>query len=570
MRVLLGVLLLGAVLAGLGWWVLGLHPGGARVDVALDAQRARPQGDYYVGAYVEPRDFNPFTSLDSVVGFLLGQTHDALLDLDPQTAELRAGLAQVELRSASGLSCVLALREDLLWSDGTPLTTEDVAFTYALARDPAVNPGRLAAAVERLESLEVLDVRRVRLTLRERHFAGLGSVATELRIVQKRWWLDEVARRARAAGEAVPATPGDSGFARFVNQVALPGPASGPFKIAEDPATGGPLWRRGEELIAVQNPLCWRRRAEPAHWNLAGLKLRFIADPAAQQVALRTQKIDWLVVDGDPQEMLDRDPELARRYRALTYDYVRLGQYVVMWNCRRKALADPRVRRALTMLFDRDTLVDKVLTNVAARASGWFKPGSPEYPENLAPIPFDPRAARGLLREAGFDADAGKPLRIGILRGNTALHERIVDLARPAFEQAGVVLDDMVRSYDAYQDLRDRREFDGLLAAVNHSVWIDPFYRFHSSQVDAENFMGWAHAEADRLLVEARAELDGARRAALYRQFGAILHAEQPVTLLCHPRIGLLLHQRFEGVAIGKFGLRLDSLWVPETKRLHE
>jgi peptide/nickel transport system substrate-binding protein len=550
--------------------VLGLHAGPAALDVALDAQRARPQGDYYVGAYVEPHDFNPFTSFDSVVGFLLANTHDGLLDLDPKTGELRTGLAQLESRTEDGLSCVLVLRDDLRWSDGAPLTAEDVEFTFAVARDVEVNPGRIAAAAERLASLVVLDARRVRLTLRERHFAGLGSVATELRVVQKRWWLEEVARRARAAGESAPAGPGAAGFARFVNQVALPGPASGPFRVAEDPASGAPLWRKGEELVAVQNPLCWRRRTEPDHWNLAGIKLRFIKDPAAQQVALRTQRIDWLVVDGDPEQALRRDPELARHYRALTYDSVRLGQYVVMWNCARPGLADARVRRALTMLFDRDALVGKVLGGVAAPARGWFKPGSPEYPREVEAIPFDPRAARALLREAGYDPETGNTLRASILRGDTALHQRIIDLARPAFEQAGVVLDDIVRSYDAYQELRGRREFDGLLASVSHGTWIDPYYRFHSSQVGAENFMGWSNAQADRLLVEARAELDGERRAALYRAFGAILHDEQPVTLLCHPRIALLLHRRFAGVEIGKFGLRLDALWVPADQRLHD
>lgn len=565
MRLLLAVVLLALTLAGLGWWVLGLNQGATQLQPRLDANRQRPQGDYYVGAYEEPKNFNPFTSLDSVVnGGLLPYTHDGLLGLDPSTLATTPALASIEERAADGRSCVLRLRDDLRWSDGTPLTTADVAFTYATLRDAT---GRMAQAAARLQSLDVLDARRLRLTLREVHFAGLDAVATELRPLQQRWWQSEVARLAQAAGAAVPA-PGTPDFGRLVGQVALPGPASGPYQVAVDAASGTPSWRRHEELVLVQNPHSWRRAAEPEHWNLAGSKMRFLADPAATRVALRNQQLDWTVVGSDPQKILAGDPELAQHFQALTYDYVKLGQYVVMWNCRRPALADARVRRALTMLFDRQTLVARVLEGVAVPALGWFKSGTPEYPRDLRPIAFDPIAARALLQEAGFDAD--RPLRVSMLRGNDPLHNRIMDLARPAFEQAGVELIDVVRSYEAYSVMRDARDFDGVLATVSHGVWIDPYDRFHSSQSErGENFMGYANAEVDRLLEQARTELDGEQRAALYRRFGEILHDEQPVTLLAHPLVGLLLHRRFEGVEIGRLGLRFDTLWVPQAAQLH-
>ena len=57
----------------------------------------------------------------------------------------------------------------------------------------------------------------------------------------------------------------------------------------------------------------WRRAAYPDSWNLAGLKLRFLADDLARVAALRQQEIDW-IADSGPSSLLD-DPEVARHYR---------------------------------------------------------------------------------------------------------------------------------------------------------------------------------------------------------------------------------------------------------------
>ena len=173
-----------------------------------------------------------------------------------------------------------------------------------------------------------------------------------------------------------------------------PGVGTGPYALAP---------RGGSELDLVQNEYSWRRTAHPRAWNLAGMKLRFAGDRTAQLVALRRQEIDWLV-DPAPHALLRDDAELNAHYRALVFDHLHLGHYMVVWNHRRPGLSDRRVRGALTRLFDRASIIEGVFGGHAQEAVTWFKPGRPECPPDLTPLPFDPVAARRLLAGRGAGA----------------------------------------------------------------------------------------------------------------------------------------------------------------------
>jgi peptide/nickel transport system substrate-binding protein len=74
--------------------------------------------------------------------------------------------------------------------------------------------------------------------------------------------------------------------------------------------------------------------------------------------------------------------------------------------------------------------------------------------------------------------------------------------------------------------------------------------------------MGYANPEVDRVLEDARRELDDERRAALYRKFNLIFHRDQPVTLLAHERAAVLLHKRFRRAEPGALGLVPELWWV--------
>jgi len=557
---------------GLGYWVLGAVPASGGFVVPLDHSRELPQGDFYVGNYTEPAHLNPFTSSDSVaLSYELRFTHDCLMRMDPTTGELQPAAARIVEESADGLACTFELREGLQFSDGSPVTVADVRFTFDVVRDRAVPVGTIHDSVARVERFADLGGRRFRLELRDYHFTGLRGMAIGYRIVQRAFYLRRVARKARTLGLPVPAGPGRPGFADLLARVRLPGPGTGPYQIARD-ASGRPVWNRGRDLVLTQNPRSWHRAVYPRSWNLAGIKLRFLADPQTAFAELRKQALDWHL-PANPDMLLAENPELAAHFRVLRYDSSKLGQYFVLWNhTDGRPTADRRVRRALTMLFDRERIVREVFGGSATVARSWFKRGSPQYPVGLAEIGYDPQAAARLLAEAGFGT--GRPLRLEILAPPDPRYRRVLELARPSFAQAGVVLEARILEWVALSAQRAEGRFDGVMMYWRHSgLGVDPHEFFHSNPAcksGGHNHMCYRNAEVDRLLEAARSERDAERRTALYQQFNQLVHADQPITLLVHPLNTLLLHRRLQDAEPGATGVFPQHWWVAPAERLHE
>ncbi|MCB9888739.1 MAG: hypothetical protein H6836_04110 [Planctomycetes bacterium] len=576
MRLRWAVALICVAVAGLLCWVLVRTPptGSADFVAPIDPTRPRPQGDAYCGAFHEPAHLNPFTTSDHVaLSYVLRFTHDCLMAIDLTSGALVPALAEVSEASPDGLRFDFALRDGVRFSDGTPVTVEDVRFTHEVLQDRTVPAGSIASAVGQIAAFETLDARRFRITLRARHFAGLAAMAIGYRVVQRRWFVQRIAELAAARGVAVPDRPGAPEFGRLLAAVRLPGPSTGPYRLAVD-RRGAPVWRAGTELWLVQNPSSWQRRAFPERWNLAAMRLRFGLDEPAQFVALRAQQLDW-VLPPDLGRLLADHPDLLEHYRAVRYDSAVLGQYLVVWNHQRPALRDARVRRALTRLFDRRAIAEELLGGDAVVASSWFKQGTPEYGLD-PPWAFDPKLARAELAAAGYgNGQPNGPLRITLVgdRGQ-ARYRRMVELAQGAFRDAGVELRGNLMEWGAALAARERGEFDGFLMYWSHSPeGVDPFEFFHSNPTGApggHNRMRYHDAEVDALLVTARRELDATKRIELLQRFNLAVHRDQPVTLLVHPRNALLLHRRFEDAVPGFTGMVPERWWVkPDQRRYH-
>lgn len=533
---------------------------------AAVAARSRPQGDYFVSNLPErPRDLNPFTTLSSSVQrMMLRYTHDTLLDLAPKDAAVRPALAEVVERSADGLAFTFALREGTTFSDGTPVTVADVGFTHEVVHNPGVHVGAMHDVLAVVAAFEPRDARRFTIRLARPYFAGIEEVGQAWRVLQKAYFVAEVARRAASLGEATPQVS-SARFGELLAQVSAPGPGSGPYRVLTEPGTGDPFVDGGRAVVLVRNDRSWRRQVYPDAWNLAGMRLTFVLDETQEVEMLKQQHIDWWG-RSDPRALLSRVPELASSYELKVFDALGNGNYAVFWNCRKPALAKGDVRRALTMCFDRRFFVTEILGGHGREAVSWFRPGSKSYPADEAPLPFAPEEAKRLL-------DAASPrlteLVIGYPTG-VEFYRVLLERAVPEFAKAGVRLVLQPVEFRMLADRFAKGELDGIAYLVSHTLWVDPFVWFHSSQRDGQgkNFGGYADPEVDEVLAAARTELDETKRLALWRRFHSCFVRDQPATLLAHPRSAFLLHKRFSGVELGALGLVPESWWVEPDHRL--
>lgn len=515
-----------------------------------------PQGHVYTGvAFEEPEDVDPFTAAGNAARRLvLAYTHDALLDRDPRTGALRPALAASYELSADGRSCVFTLRDGVQFADGSPLTMADVLFGWELARAGHVLLGFVGAAFERVDGVDVLDDRRFRVRFRSAHYAALQVVGCAWLVANRGFFVDRV-RAQLASGEAPPAVD-SARFAELLGRVDREcGPGTGPYVLSNEP-DGRSTWRRRQDVLLERNPHCWRRTLAPGTWNFAGIRVLF-RDHAGAVNALLRGEVDWYVgpmLD----DLLRANPDLASRYRKLVYDYDELGVYRIVWNCRRGPCADVRVRRALGMLVDQEQVL-QLFEGMAVPAVAHARPGSSGYPD-IPPLPFDPPAARRVLRDAGFAPEQGSALQLALIVPDGEPVRRIAELFQGAAAKAGIRVDVRALEWSAFVAEKTRGDWDGLLAYQSFDAWGDPHRFLHGDGLD--NAGGFREPEVDRLADAAQRELDPERRAALWRELHALAYRDQPAALLVHPLAAVLLNEHVQDAAPGPAGLIPERAWV--------
>lgn len=522
----------------------------------------KPQGHVYTGVAGEPSDVNPLTTFDPLATRLvLPYTHDSLLDQDPEDASIRGALADEYVVAEDGMSCTFRLREGVLFSDGTPMTMADVLFGWELAEARHLVMGALARCFKRVAGAIAVDDRHLRVMFEGGSFSTVNDVGLSWTVVKKSFFVECVRKRLED-GEAMPAVSSPR-FAELLGQVkARCGPGTGPYALRNDP-DGATNWRRRQEVLLTRNEHCWRRTLRPGVWNFAGMRTLF-RDQAGAQNALLRQEVDWFA-GAQPDQLLASQPQLKKSYKKLVYDYPTLGAFRIVWNCKQKPFDDVRVRRALAMLVNQAEMT-KVFDGAAKPAVAHAKVGSRAYPDVKA-LPFDPKAARKLLREAGHDPEKGRPLQMNILtyQGHEPTR-RMLELFASAAKDAGIELDLHVRESSGVAAELSAGKWHGLLEHRAFTQWGDPYLILNSTGL--ENLGKWQHKEADRLTELARTELDPGKRADIWRELHELVHEEQPAALILHPLAAVLFNKQIEDCVVGPLGLRPNKAWVaPASQR---
>lgn len=430
------------------------------------------------------------------------------------TAEsYRPELADSWSAGEGGLSLTFHLR-DALWSDGAPLTAEDVRFTWQAHTSPEV--GFVGASSKaHVRDVTVDDPRTVTF-----HFDR--------------------------------ATPFQ--FADAVEGGILPLHVYGKVPFAEwrthdwskEPIASGPfLLRRhkpGEEIVLVRNP----HAPEPAPL-VDEVVVRIVPDVSSLLTQALAGDLDY--VEGIP-------PREAARVRAsakvslLDFPYPMVDY--LGWNEARGPLGDAEVRRALTLAIDRGALVDDLLAGFGKVAAGPLPSFRPGADPSLTPLPFDPAQSRRILEAKGY-GKAGKPLSLEIVTnlGNRVREEALVRL-QAQLAAVGVTLVPRPLEMATLRARVSQGEFDAYLSGWRWGGAPDlaPIFRSDATPPGGSNVVGYRSAEADQALDDAAAAADWpAAEKALSRVQGA-LHRDQPYTFLWEARRLAVVSARVTGAAV--------------------
>lgn len=494
-------------LFGLGALVLGLL---LSAGLLLD-HATRPRADFAFCNQQEIESLDPAEAS----GVPSARIQRALLEgLVRRSADGRVapGLAKRWSVSADGLLWTFELRADAFWSDGRPVRAADVVGSLRRVLDPAT-ASRHAKLLEAVKGAKAFNSRRAN----DPESVGLRApdpLTVEIELKQPTPTLPQV--------------------------LATPQLLMVPLHVL---AEHGRAWTRPEHFVGNGPYLLAERilrdRVEmvrnPDYWGAEEVRLQTITAYAAEGISTQlnlylTGAVDWIIKP--PPQILDElmdDPDLRLGPQFGT-TFLRFNVHggAFAKDARPTPLADPRVRRALTLALDRLRLARDVMRGGHEPIDAFVPGGLPDYEPAHLPAP-NPERARELLAEAGYPGGEGLP-QLRLLYPHNETNRDFCDAVVTMWRrELGIDVKLTQQVWKVYLDSSKNG-----LYQIAWGAWIGDWLDatdfvkiFHSESLN--NRTGWGDDAFDKLIDAASAEPDDARRLELVRAAEARLLAELPI-----------------------------------------
>ncbi|MCJ8140024.1 ABC transporter substrate-binding protein [Falsirhodobacter halotolerans] len=311
--------------------------------------------------------------------------------------ELQPGLATAWEELDDGTRIRFTLREGVTFHNGEPFNAEAVKFTFDRLLGEEGGKGPQQSNYTAIESVEIIDDMTVDFHLKAPDPVLLTKLAGYGAMIVPPKYVEEVGE------EAFNLNPVGTGAFKFVSY---------------------------EPRIGI------RLEANPDYWGgapkISELEYRFITEPSTALAELQSGGVDLVIPPTIPIGMISTI-ENASNLELVTTPGPTV--YSLRYNTRDGITADERVRRALTMAVDRDTIVNSILGGQASVISQLQGKQSFGYNPDLEPLPFDPATAMELLKEAGVPQ--GAQVQIDV-RGNDATFNEVAQAVSAYLGMVGI------------------------------------------------------------------------------------------------------------------------------------
>mgnify|MGYP002620656079 CR=1 FL=1 len=492
-------------------WALVVAMVGMLVACAAPGEpRAAEDGTFVLGLGSEFDTLNPVLGYAPDGGSLL---FDGLVTRAADLS-LRPALAR-ELPEVTGTTVTFRLREGVTFHDGTPLTSEDVAYTYNAVLDPD-NNSTIRGDYAAIEKVEAPDPATVVFRLKHPYApilqrATLGIVPRRLLEGQS---LDKAAFNTKPVG-------------------------TGPYRFVS--------WTPGDKIVLAANEDYWGGAP-----SIKRLVLAFAPDDNARATRMAAGEFD----------ATELPPKAAARFDGedgITVHRVPSADYRgVMFPMKQPVTGDPAIRRALDAAIDRSAMVRTILAGAGGPAFGPIAPGTKWHnPAVTGSETADRERAVRVLEDAGWRPGPdgirvkdGTPARFTLMYpANDSLRKELALAVASDARHVGIDVRLAGLDWDA---IEPRMAKDALI--MGYGSPYDPDYvnyeLFHSSFA-GQGFFNPGHfadPRVDELLEHGRGTADEAERKQAYDEFQQRIHDQAPWAYLVYLRHVYVIRGEWTGI----------------------
>lgn len=531
---------------------------------AASQQTNYSEGDWKVGTFSSTvKTITPLVSSDAYASDVQENVLESLLTRNPDTLDWSGLVARSWDISEDGLTITFQLNENVIFSDGKPLTAEDVAFTFSFLMNEAIKAPGERAFYEKIQSVTAKSPYEVVFVFKEPYFEALGA-AGGMPILAKHFY-EEYEGKAEIFNESKGLLLG-----------------SGPYRLA-DPKS----WTSDQGAIElVRNPRYWGA-VQPSFDKLVW---KVIQNDSARLTTYRNGDVDVYVARPIEYKKLLDDEKLMEKSQNFEYMSPVAGYSYIGWNQKKgeseSRFADKRVRQAMTYLTDRDKIIKDVYLGYAEPAISPFSPRSKQHDPALKPRKASVETAKTLLKEAGYedrDNDGllesinGEPFRFKLMYAQGSDDtKRLVLMLKDMYARAGVQLEPEPTEWSVMIERLDQKNFEATILGWTSGLETDVYQMFHSSQTktNGNNFVNYKSERLDKLIDQARVVVDEAKRMPIWQQAEGVFYDEQPYTFLSRRKSLVFVDRRIQNLELTNIGLNLTlqpyEIYVPKAMQKYQ
>jgi peptide/nickel transport system substrate-binding protein len=550
------------------------------------------KGDWIIKQELaDAEKLNPIVTNDASADDIDLLMYETLLRVNRETYELEPVIAKsLPVISDDHLSYTFELKENAKFSDGHPLTGEDIIFTIKCIKNPFTDAQALRNYFADLKNAELVDGNKykVRFNMTKPYFRAIYTLGTNYivpkHILDKDNINDKISWEDLDAAQKTfdPKKYSDmQKYANFLNSQEVSRDAkyligSGPYKFDK--------WQTGQAIYLSRNDNYWNNSDMIPNFA-SKIVFKIIQDQNAAVVAAKNKEIDYMFVIR-PIDFVDafKTPEQFNLKKALvlepTYSYIG-------WNNLSPIFSDKKVRWAMSYAIDRKTMIDKILYGMAVPIQSHIFYKNKLVNNDLPEIKFDLEKARSLLTEAGWKDTDGDGIIDKVINGKkTDFKFTFINNANPTRKQIMLIIIESLKQLGIQADLQDfewsvfldkqkKHQFDAGYGAWQLSVTPeDPFQIWHStqSQNEGSNSISYNNPESDKLLEENRVTFDENKRVELMKKWQQLIYDDQPYTFLWTQTSRYIYSDRFKNTRWYAYpsSAALNEWWAPKNMQRYQ
>ena len=532
--------------------------GGAPADSATVEGEAG--GVLVIASPAPPSAVVPLRAQSLQARQIVDLVYDPLVEIGPELntvgdAGFTPRLAERWTWAADSLSIAFHLDPRARWHDGRAVRAEDVRFTLDLARNPAAGSSD-RSNLEAIDSVTVADSLTAVVWFGRKYPEQFYDAAGRLLVLPAHLW-------SGVRPDSLDASP------RGAAPV-----GSGPFRFS-----------RAEPRVLIE--LAANTEYHLGRPKLDRVIIRHATDPAAASSQLLAGEVDFYeALTPEHIALVATSPDVvARTGPGVAYAFLVFNQRDPRDNRLPHALfADRELRRAVTMLVDRETIAHSILDSLARGGIGPFPRGLSVADTTIRQLPYDPARAAAILDSLGWrDADGdgvrergGRPLRFSVLVPTASAHRM----------KASLLLQEQLAKGGVQAELQtlDIQPFMGDLAARRFDAALDAWVLTDGSPAGTRNTWGsfgvnvnggqnrgsYVNVAFDAQVDSGLATFDATARQAHFSRAYQIAVDDAPAIWLYDPKNAYGIHRRYQTPPMRPTGWWLDvrHWWIPTAERL--